>query len=120
MSSIGSFAPQMGLERTSVAQQLIYGPDRAVRPARFHPPPGACDVHAHVYGPASRFPYPGNPKSPPRPDAIFEDYMKMHEVLGIEVTGNESKIEKFLMLMGKFGISELSRTGRVALARKPN
>jgi len=43
-----------------------------------------------------------------------------HEVLGIEVTGNESKIEKFLMLMGKFGISELSRTGRVALARKPH
>src|SRR6185369_10270214 len=43
-----------------------------------------------------------------------------HEVLGIEVTGNESKIDKFLMLMGKFGISELSRTGRVALARKPN
>ena len=42
-----------------------------------------------------------------------------HEVLGIEVTGNESKIEKFLMLMGKFGITELSRTGRVALARKP-
>ncbi len=41
-----------------------------------------------------------------------------HNVLGIEVTGNESKIEKFLMLMGKFGISELSRTGRVALARK--
>ena len=38
----------------------------------------------------------------------------------IEVTGNESKIDKFLMLMGKFGISELSRTGRVALARKPN
>ena len=40
-----------------------------------------------------------------------------HEVLGIEVTGNESKIDKFLMLMGKFGISELSRTGRVALAQ---
>ncbi|HYR57199.1 MAG TPA: acetolactate synthase small subunit [Chthoniobacteraceae bacterium] len=43
-----------------------------------------------------------------------------HNVLGIEVTGNESKTEKFLMLMGKFGISELSRTGRVALARKPH
>ena len=43
-----------------------------------------------------------------------------HNVLGIEVTGNESKIEKFLMLMGKFGITELSRTGRVALARKPH
>jgi acetolactate synthase I/III small subunit len=41
-----------------------------------------------------------------------------HNVLGIEITGNESKIEKFLMLMHKFGISEITRTGRVALARK--
>ena len=43
-----------------------------------------------------------------------------HNVLGIEITGNESKIEKFMMLMEKFGISELTRTGRVALARKPH
>ena len=41
------------------------------------------------------------------------------ENFAIEVTGNESKIDKFLMLMGKFGITELTRTGRVALARKP-
>ena len=38
--------------------------------------------------------------------------------LAIEITGNESKLDKFLMLMGKFGITELTRTGRVALARK--
>ena len=42
------------------------------------------------------------------------------KVKSVDNAGNESKIEKFLMLMGKFGISELSRTGRVALARKPN
>ena len=41
------------------------------------------------------------------------------ENFAIEITGNESKIEKFLMLMGKFGITELTRTGRVALARRP-
>ena len=41
-----------------------------------------------------------------------------HNNLAIEITGNESKIDKFLMLMGKFGIVELTRTGRVALARK--
>jgi acetolactate synthase-1/3 small subunit len=41
------------------------------------------------------------------------------ENFAIEITGNESKIEKFGMLMGKFGITELTRTGRVALARKP-
>lgn len=38
--------------------------------------------------------------------------------LAIEVTGNESKISKFLLLMGNFGITELTRTGKVALARK--
>jgi acetolactate synthase-1/3 small subunit len=38
--------------------------------------------------------------------------------LSIEVTGDESKIEKFLQLMKPFGILELSRTGRIALPRK--
>jgi acetolactate synthase-1/3 small subunit len=43
-----------------------------------------------------------------------------HNVLGIEITGNESKLDKFLMLMSKFGVGEITRTGRVALARKPH
>jgi acetolactate synthase-1/3 small subunit len=38
--------------------------------------------------------------------------------LSIEVTGDESKIEKFLQLMKPFGVLELSRTGRIALPRK--
>ena len=38
--------------------------------------------------------------------------------LSIEVTGDESKIDKFLQLMKPFGIVELSRTGRIALPRK--
>jgi len=38
--------------------------------------------------------------------------------LTIEITGNESKIEKFIMLMKTFGIAELTRTGKVALPRK--
>ena len=37
--------------------------------------------------------------------------------LTIEVTGNETKIEKFLELMKTFGIIDLSRTGKIALAR---
>jgi acetolactate synthase-1/3 small subunit len=38
--------------------------------------------------------------------------------LTVEITGNESKIEKFLNLMGTFGIVALTRTGKVAMARK--
>jgi acetolactate synthase I/III small subunit len=38
--------------------------------------------------------------------------------LTIEITGGESKIEKFLMLMRDFGILDITRTGKVALPRK--
>jgi acetolactate synthase-1/3 small subunit len=38
--------------------------------------------------------------------------------LTIEITGDESKIEKFIGLMRPFGILELTRTGKVALPRK--
>ena len=37
--------------------------------------------------------------------------------LTIEVTGNESKVEKFIELMKTFGILDLTRTGKVALPR---
>ena len=38
--------------------------------------------------------------------------------LTIEITGNESKVEKFLDLMKTFGVVDLTRTGKVAMPRK--
>lgn len=38
--------------------------------------------------------------------------------LTVEITGNESKVEKFLDLMKTFGISDLTRTGKAAMPRK--
>jgi acetolactate synthase-1/3 small subunit len=38
--------------------------------------------------------------------------------LTIEITGNESKIGKFLGLMKTFGVLDLTRTGKVVLPRK--
>ncbi len=39
------------------------------------------------------------------------------ETLTIEMTGTDGKIGKFLMLMERFGIKALTRTGKVALPR---
>jgi acetolactate synthase I/III small subunit len=38
--------------------------------------------------------------------------------LTIEITGNESKVEKFIELMAPYGLQDLTRTGKVALPRK--
>ena len=40
------------------------------------------------------------------------------KALTIEITGNESKVEKFIALMNTFGIQELTRTGKAAMPRK--
>lgn len=41
-----------------------------------------------------------------------------HRELSIEVTGTEDKVEKFLQLMDPFGIVDITRTGKIAMARK--
>ncbi|HET7626339.1 MAG TPA: acetolactate synthase small subunit [Verrucomicrobiae bacterium] len=38
--------------------------------------------------------------------------------LTIEITGDESKVGKFLTLMNSFGVVDLTRTGKVAMPRK--
>lgn len=38
--------------------------------------------------------------------------------LTIEITGTDSKLEKFLDLMKSFGIQEITRTGKAAMPRK--
>jgi len=37
--------------------------------------------------------------------------------ISIEITGDEGKINKFIELMKNFGVTDLTRTGRVALSR---
>jgi predicted TIM-barrel fold metal-dependent hydrolase len=59
------------------------GPDPNTRTPRWRPPPGACDAHCHVFGPADRFPYaPDRAYTPP--DAPFEGLQALHRILGIE------------------------------------
>jgi 2-pyrone-4,6-dicarboxylate lactonase len=45
-------------------------------------PPGACDAHCHVFGPASKFPYSADRSYTP-PDAPVENLRRLHAQLGI-------------------------------------
>ena len=45
-------------------------------------PPGACDAHCHVFGPANKFPYSADRSYTP-PDAPVEALRKLHGKLGI-------------------------------------
>ncbi len=64
--------------------KTIPGPHAAPHgPTRFEPPPGACDAHCHVFGPAERFPFaPERVYTPP--DAPLEKFAELQETLGLE------------------------------------
>jgi predicted TIM-barrel fold metal-dependent hydrolase len=45
-------------------------------------PPGACDAHCHVFGPAGKFPYAADRSYTP-PDAPVENLRRLHARLGV-------------------------------------
>jgi predicted TIM-barrel fold metal-dependent hydrolase len=55
-------------------------PREPARP-KIPPPPRACDTHAHVFGPAARFPYADDRSYTP-PDAPLEKYLRMLDTVG--------------------------------------
>lgn len=67
----------MSLERT------IPGPHPDPhRPHAFTPPPGACDAHCHIFGPAARFPFsPDRAYTPP--DSGIDRFEWLQQRLGL-------------------------------------
>ena len=60
---------------------FIAGPVPHPKAPREPPPAGAWDAHAHIFGPADKFPYtPGRGYTPP--DAPVETYIKLLDHLG--------------------------------------
>jgi hypothetical protein len=51
-------------------------PDARPQPPRLAPPLGACDCHAHICGPAARYPYVADRVYTP-PDATIEAYQAL-------------------------------------------
>lgn len=51
-------------------------------PRSFTPPPGACDAHCHIFGPAHRFPFSDDRTYTP-PDSGIEDFERLQTTLGL-------------------------------------
>lgn len=64
-------------------ERTIAPPNRDSHPpTRFSPPPGACDAHCHVFGPADRFPFAPNRTYTP-PDSGYEELIELQDRLGL-------------------------------------
>jgi predicted TIM-barrel fold metal-dependent hydrolase len=62
---------------------LCAAPDRAPHLPRIPFPRGACDTHAHIFGPAATFPYAAERIYTP-PDSTWDHYRALLDTLGIE------------------------------------
>ncbi len=57
-------------------------PDPNTRAPHWTLPPGACDTHAHIFGPPDLFPYAGDRRYTP-PAAPIEHYRNMQAITGL-------------------------------------
>jgi 2-pyrone-4,6-dicarboxylate lactonase len=65
------------------AAPLCAGPDPAPRTPRLRLPPGSCDTHAHICGPALRYPYFADRVYTP-PDALLPQFQHLLQTLGMD------------------------------------
>ncbi len=87
----------------------IPGPDKNVRPPRVRFPAGACDCHAHIFGPQREFPFASGHGYVP-PEASVESYVEMLRTLGCEravivqpsIYGSDNRCTVAALRSGKF------------------
>ncbi len=90
-------------------EPTIPGPDPATRRPRVKFPAGACDCHAHVFGPQRQYPFVPNRGYVP-PEAAIESYVKMLRAIGCEravivhpsVYGTDNRCTVDALRSGKF------------------
>ncbi|OWT53964.1 amidohydrolase family protein [Candidimonas nitroreducens] len=59
------------------------GPDRHTKRPAFQMPAGACDCHAHIFGPQALYPFSEQRSYTPE-DCTVDDYRKLLDILGVE------------------------------------
>lgn len=89
-------------------------------PRRFTPPPGSCDAHCHIFGPAHRFPFAAERAYTP-PDAGIDDFIQLQARLGLSRavfvqaschgTDNSALVDALVRGDGRFaGVAMLDET----------
>ena len=73
----------MSTNNPSLVAPTIPGPIAATRKPQFQMPRGACDCHAHLFGPQSKYAYAADRRYTP-PDATADDYISMLQLIGVE------------------------------------
>lgn len=61
---------------------LTQPPDPHPRTPKLRLPPGACDTHVHLFGPASQYPFDPGSRYVAQ-DALAEDYIRLQDVVGL-------------------------------------
>ena len=67
----------------TIVSPTIPGPIADTRKPKFVMPRGACDCHAHLFGPQTKYAYAANRRYTP-PDATADDYIKMLQAIGVD------------------------------------
>lgn len=67
----------------TIVAPTIPGPIAETRKPKFVMPRGACDCHAHLFGPQTKYAYAANRRYTP-PDATADDYIKMLRAIGVD------------------------------------
>jgi predicted TIM-barrel fold metal-dependent hydrolase len=63
---------------------LTQGPDPNPKTPRLRTPPGACDAHIHLFGPAAKYPFaPDSPLYPPMTPCP-ETFIALQDKLGLD------------------------------------
>ena len=61
---------------------VCMAPDPDTKTPEYEAPPGACDAHCHIFGPADKYPYSPNRSYTP-PDAPLEKFKALQSILGL-------------------------------------
>lgn len=61
---------------------VCMAPDPNTKTPSYRPPPGACDAHCHIFGPADKYPYAPDRSYTP-PDAPLQRFEELQAILGL-------------------------------------